>query len=94
MSDRNLVNAGSAESRNLDSEFVTVMAGLYCTTGICCWNGDGLLRNRVIRSCTVSTGPGGVWLGGFGCVRGGEAITEAYVRGCGGDAGGINGGGG
>lgn len=52
MSDRNIVNAGSAESRNVERECVSVMA--RCCTLIyrlLNWvNGDGLLWKRLSRS--------------------------------------------
>ena len=36
MSDKNLVNAGSAKSRNLDREFVTAVVRSYCRAGGSC----------------------------------------------------------
>ncbi len=67
MSDKNLVNAGSAESRNFDREFVAVVARRYCDVSMVClsdgvgFNGDGLLWKRLCRSSTVRVGVSELW---------------------------------
>lgn len=71
------MKAGSAESRNFDNEFVAVVAKPYCAVGCGRLNGDGLFLNRIARSWIVSTTPGGVLCGRFGCVGGREASTDA-----------------
>jgi len=59
MSDRNLANAGSVESRNFDKESVGVAA--YCGVCVCCmssrvgFSDDGLLWKHLYRSSVVST---------------------------------------
>lgn len=56
------MNAGSAERRNFDREFVAVAARRYCGVPVFCLsnrvgvNGDGLLWKRLCKSCTVRVG--------------------------------------
>ena len=87
---RPLINAGSIYNRNCAIDWAAGSGSGSCGCGCGCscwnwnwnWNGDGLPRNRAIRSWTVSTRPSGFWRGWTSYRGEDDASTEAYIRGC------------